>query len=157
MKKFLSVFVATTLVSIATQLPSQAGETKKNYVGVGLTSISGITGFGLTSKFGIADSLSVRPFISILASSGNTSLYLGGASVTYDFSLSNADLTPYGGLGYGSVGITNGVDNASLGSSIYAELGADYNVAESISINGNYKYFFSGSSNALALGAGYRF
>jgi hypothetical protein len=158
MKKFLSVLVATALVGAATQLPSQADEVKKNYVGVGLTSISSITGFGLTSKFGVAENISVRPFVSILASSGNTSLYLAGASATYDFSLSSgSELTPYAGIGYGVVGITNGTQNANLGSSIYAELGADYNVAESISINGNYKNFFSGGGSALGLGASYRF
>jgi outer membrane protein W len=157
MKKFLSVLVSTAIVGVAIQLPSQADETKKNYVGVGLTSISNITGFGLVSKFEVANSISVRPFVSILASSGDTSVYLAGASVTYDFSLSTSNLTPYGGIGYGFAGITNGLDNATLGSSIYAEIGADYNVAESISINGNYKNFFSGGGSALGLGASYRF
>ena len=157
MKKFLSVLVVTAVVGVATQLPGQADEAKKNYVGVGITSING-TGFGLVSKINIADNISARPFLSVLASDGDTSLYIAGASVTYDFSLSNAELTPYAGLGYGFVGITNGVQSANLGSSTYGELGVDYNVAESITINGNYKYFFSsGGGNALGLGAGYRF
>jgi outer membrane protein W len=158
MKKFLSVLVVTAVVGVATQLPGQADEAKKNYVGLGITSISGSTGFGLVSKINIADNISARPFLSVLGSYGDTSLYLAGASVTYDFSLSNAELTPYAGLGYGFVGITNGVQSANLGSSTYGELGADYNVAESITINGNYKYFFSsGGGNALGLGASYRF
>ncbi len=157
MNKFLSVLVVTAVVGIATQLPSQADEAKKNYVGVGVTSLNG-TGLGLVSKINIADNISARPFLSVLGSYGDTSLYIAGASVTYDFSLSNAELTPYAGLGYGFVGITNGVESANLGSSTYGELGADYNVADSITINGNYKYFFSsGGGNALGLGAGYRF
>jgi Outer membrane protein beta-barrel domain len=158
MKKFLSVFVVSALMSVATQLPSQAGEVKKSYVGVGVTSISNVTGFGIVSRIGVSDNISIRPFISILGSSGDTSLYLAGASATYDFSLSNSDFTPYAGLGYGVVGITNGIANANLASSIYGELGADYNAAESVSINGTYKYFFSGGGgNSLGLGVGYRF
>ena len=82
MKKFLSVLVSATLIAIAIQLPSQADETKKNYVGVGITSISSITGFGLVSKIRVADNISVRPFVSILGSSGDTSLYLAGVSAT---------------------------------------------------------------------------
>ena len=157
MKNFLAVFVATVSICIATQLPSQAGEAKKSYVGVGVTSVSSITGFGIVSKIGIADNVSIRPFISVLASSGSTSLYLAGASVTYDFNQTNADFNPYAGLGYGFVGITNGIENANLGSSAYGEIGADYNVAESVAVNGNYKYFFAGGGNSLGLGVGYRF
>ena len=74
--------VVTSLVSVAIQLPSKADEAKKNYVGVGATFIGDTTGFGLVSKIRVADNISVRPFVSILGSSGDTSLYLAGVSAT---------------------------------------------------------------------------
>ncbi|WP_309745473.1 MULTISPECIES: outer membrane beta-barrel protein [unclassified Chamaesiphon] len=158
MKKFLSVLVTTALVSVATQLPSQADEAKKNYVGVGATFIGDTTGLGVVSKIGVAENISVRPFVSILGSSGDTSLYIAGVSATYDFNLSNADLTPYAGLGYSSIGVTDGNATANLVSSFYAEVGADYNVSDSFTINGTYRYFFAGNDGgSLGLGVGYRF
>jgi outer membrane protein W len=158
MKNILSVLATTALVSIALQLPSQAGEQKKSYVGLGATFIGDTTGLGLVSKFGVADNISIRPFVSILGSSGNTSLYLAGISATYDFNLSNADLVPYAGLGYSSIGVTDGNSTENLVSSVFAEVGVDYNVADSIAVNGSYRYFFAGDDGgSLSVGVSYRF
>jgi opacity protein-like surface antigen len=154
MKKLLSILFATVVVGVVSQTPSQARDMKKNYVGGGATFVGNTTGFGITSKIGVADNISVRPFVSILGSSNNVTAYLGGVSATYDFNIPNSDFSPYAGVGYGVLGITNGIDTVSDGS-VYAEAGADYNVANSVVVNGNYRLIRG--DGAFSIGAGYRF
>jgi outer membrane protein W len=157
MKKLLSVLIATALVSIATQLPSQAGEDKKIYVGAGASFLGDTTAFGLVSKVEISDNISIRPFISFLGSSGDTSAYLLGASATYDFGVPGSSLLPYGGIGYAAFTATDGTTTVNLASSLYGEAGADFNVADNFTINGNYRYYTGSNDGSFSLGAVYKF
>jgi outer membrane protein W len=158
MKKVLSTLVATVLIIGAAQLPSKAEEDKKYSVGLSATFLGDTTGIGVNSRFSLSDNISIRPFISFLGSSGSTTLYLAGASATYDFKQLTPSLTPYGGIGYGFLGVSDGTNTANLSSSIYGEAGVDYSLANNFLINGNYKYFFAGDDGgALSVSAGYRF
>jgi outer membrane protein W len=157
MKKLLSVLIATALVSISTQLPSQAGEDKKIYVGAGATFLGDTTGFGIVSKVGISDNISIRPFISFLGSSGDTSTYLLGASATYDFGVPGSNLLPYGGIGYAAFSVSDGTTAVNSEPSLYGEAGADFNVADSFTINGNYRYYTGSRDGSFSLGAAYKF
>lgn len=146
---------------------------KKNYVGITVGSILNIPAYGINAKFGIADNISVRPFIqfakvpdSILNLEGergavSISGFLYGLSATYDFNVPNSPLAPYAGIGLANASGTYVNNNpgsrdggSSFTSPVYVELGADYKLTDEVVINANYKFqdlgFFS-------FGAGYRF
>jgi opacity protein-like surface antigen len=153
MKKILSVLLATAALSVAAQMPSQANEMKKNYVGGGATFFSGLTGFGVISRIGVADNISVRPSISILGSSNNITVYAYSVTATYDFNMPSG-LTPYAGVGILGVGASNGTNSVTSPSTFIIEGGADYDISDSFTLNGNYKF---NNGGALSLGAGYKF
>ena len=89
----------------------------------------------ILTKFGIADSVAVRPFIQFYNSNGGSaSIY--GASVTYNFNNPNSGLIPYLGLGAAAVTTTG---SSSGNGGLYFEGGIDYNASENFVINANYK------------------
>jgi hypothetical protein len=61
-----------------------------------------LTFYGINSKIGISDNISVRPFIelgNISVDGTNANAVFYGASATYDFDIPNSGLSPYVGVG----------------------------------------------------------
>jgi hypothetical protein len=155
MKKFSTMIASGFVVScgltaaMTWAAPAQAqkyqyNQNKHNYVGPAVSFGSNTTAVGATSRFGIAETLSVRPFLAI----GNGSSIFGG-SVTYDFNLDTGEgqsngFTPYAGAGI--------IGSSGLGSSgVYLEIGADYNASETIVLNANHR-FNSGGFTSVGVG-----
>lgn len=148
MKKIL---LAGAIVAAAvTQMPSEAqAGVGENYIGPTISFGNGETTLGINSKFGVAENLSLRPFVSF--PSNRTQF---GTSLTYDFDLvSRTPVTPFAGAGI--------VFNSSSGvsdSTAFLQAGADFNVSQEFTINGSLNIpLRSGSSTFLTVGAGYRF
>jgi opacity protein-like surface antigen len=161
-KSFISVAAAsfsTAALMAVSATGAMAGEETKNYVGPTIGFPNGGTLFGVTSKFGIADNISARPFVqfaSLSYTGGSGSLTVYGASATYDFNIPKSGFTPYAGIGI--VGATVSVSGAGYsgsgsGSGLYFEGGADYTVSDSIVLNANYR----SNIGYLSIGAGYQF
>lgn len=139
---------ASILLSIGT---ATASEDNRNYVAPNVGLVNNRAIYGINTKFGIGDSVALRPFLKFYESSegGNTTIY--GTSVTYNFSSPNSSLIPYLGLGLAEV--TTARPSSSRGG-FYLEGGVDYNATDNIVINANY---LQGSNGLLTIGAGYRF
>ena len=153
MKKLLLLpAIFASLVTAITQTPAaMAGGIGNNYVGPSVTFGGGQSVFGIDSKLGISDNISLRPFIAF--PSAGTQL---GTSLTYDWDLrqSATPLTPF--IGVGAQFQTGGNNNTTIG---YAQVGADFNVSDSIALLGSVQIPFN-SNNAntsVTLGAGLRF
>ena len=150
-----SIFAATSSILTAALIllsvgSASASEERRNYVAPTIGVINNKTLYGINTKFGIADSVAVRPFIQFYNSNGGSaSIY--GASVTYNFNNPSSGLIPYLGLGAAAV-TTTGSSSGSGG--LYVEGGVDYNVSENFVINANYK---QGENGWINIGAGYRF
>jgi opacity protein-like surface antigen len=146
---------------------------RKNYVGLTVGSILNIPAYGINAKIGIADNVSVRPFIQYAKApdailnldGGNNSIsasgFLYGLSFTYDLNVPNSLLAPYVGIGLanasGSYSNNNPGQNSagsSFTSPVFIELGADYKLTDETVVNANYKFQDLGF---LSLGMGYRF
>ncbi|WP_310481848.1 outer membrane beta-barrel protein [Chamaesiphon sp. VAR_48_metabat_403] len=158
-----SIFAVASLLTASCVLLSAGGasaQEKTSYVGPSIGFSNGTTLFGINAKIKVADSISVRPFVqfgsrSIGPVNGNVTFY--GASATYDFSLPSTQFAPYAGVGY--LGATasvsfQGQSASGSDSSIYFEVGSDYNVTDSIAINANYKFKDNGF---FSVGGAYRF
>jgi hypothetical protein len=148
-KKFIlsSLVILTTAVGIARPAQAQLGQ---NNVGASINFGNGETALGFDARFGIADSLSIRPNIYFPASAT-----IFGAAVTYDFPAVDTErrLTPFIGLG----GRFNSGGNNT--STIYATAGADYSLDSSFILKGNLSVPFSnnGATTTVGIGAGIRF
>jgi opacity protein-like surface antigen len=153
--KSLVLTLTSSLLTAAFALVSMNGAAAgdKNYVGATIGLPGGGTLFGVNSKFGVADSISARPFAQFLSSGGAT-LSVYGVSGTYDFKLPQSDLTPYAGVGVAGASISGGGATYNVGSGVYFEAGADYNFSDNFVANANYKF---NSLGYLSIGAGYRF
>jgi len=120
------------------------------YIAPSVSFGGGQTAFGVDGKFGIADNISLRPYV-YFPSAGTQF----GGSVTYDWDLRQASLpiTPFIGLG---VSFQTGNNNGSTG---YAQAGADLNISENIALLGAVGIPFGNNnfSTAVTLGAGLRF
>lgn len=136
---------------------SSDSSSKKNYVGPTISLGSGATLFGVNSKFGATDNISVRPFFQF-ASVDGASVSFYGASATYDFvSPQSTMFTPYAGLGYIGVTVSAGSFSGS-GSGLYGEVGADYNASDSIVLNTSYRSILSaGGGGYFSIGGGLKF
>jgi hypothetical protein len=126
----------------------RASEEKVNYIGPSINFINDTTLYGVTSKFRVADNVSVRPFVQF-ANSGSGTLGLYGVGVSYDFNSSNSNLVPYLGAGYV---IAANTGNFIVKSADYIEIGAEYNATDNIEINANYK-----TNSWFNFNVGYRF
>lgn len=152
-KLFLLPAILMTLVATAvTQSPQAAvaGGIGNNYIAPSVTFGGGSSVFGIDSKFGIADNVSLRPYIAF--PSGSTQF---GSSITYDWDLRQASLpiTPFVGLGLSFE--TGNSNNTTTG---FAQVGADLNVSDSIALLGAVAIpFNNNSSTSVTLGAGLRF
>lgn len=159
-----NIFAATVLcLSVAlTGIVSSANnamaqDAKKNYVGPSIGFANGTTLFGVNSKFGVSDNVSVRPYAQF-GSIGGISITSYGATATYDFSIPKTDFAPYAGIGFG--GLTGSAGGASASASGLAlEFGSDYNVSDSIALNANYRILTNGNGNGslFNIGGGFKF
>jgi hypothetical protein len=155
MPKFL-LFPAILAACAAaiTQAPTAAiaGGIGNNYIAPTVTFGGGTSAFGIDSKLGIADHVSLRPYV--IFPSGGTNF---GSSITYDWDLRQAALpiTPFIGLG---VNFETG--NANTTTTGFAQVGADFNVTESFALLTSIAIPFNnnnGNSTDITLGAGLRF
>ncbi len=153
MKK--SIATLTVLCASATVMgviqPASA-QVGNSIIGPSVAFGSGNTVFGIDSKFGVAESISVRP--AVYFGNGNT---LFGSAVTYDFNLPNAGankITPFvgGSLFFGS---------NSGNSSVFSILGgADFDVSDTIQLKGAVNVPINsggGGSTFVTIGAGFKF
>ncbi len=155
MKRFLLATVMTiaTTAAAVTQMSSvaQAGGRGFNQIGPTVTFGNGNSVFGIGGKLGIADNLSVRPFVTF--PSGGT---VFGSSLTYDWDLGRrSPITPFVGAG---IAIASG--GGLTQTEGFAQVGADFNVSREFAISGNLGIPFNsnnGSSTAFTLGANFRF
>jgi hypothetical protein len=153
MKKLLLLpAILASLVAAITQTPTaaMAGGIGNNYVGPVVTFGGGQSVFGIGSKLGISDNISLRPFVTF--PSGPTQL---GTSLTYDWDLrqSATPITPFVGVG---AAFQTGGNSTTVG---YAQVGADFNVSDSVALLGSVQIPFNSnnSSTSVSLGAGLRF
>jgi hypothetical protein len=155
MHKFLTALsIFLTIAAATIQAPSNAiaGGLGNNYIAPSVTFGGGSTSFGVDGKVGIADNISVRPYI--VFPSGGTEF---GGSLTYDWDLrqSVSSLTPFVGLGLNVE--TGGTNNTTTG---FAQVGADFNVNEQFALLGSVAIPFNSNNNnatSVTLGAGLRF
>jgi hypothetical protein len=140
--------VAAATTGVVNPASAQVGQSA---IGPSVAFGSGSTVFGIDSKFGVSDNISVRP--AVYFGNGNT---LIGSGVTYDFDLKNSGsskITPFvgGSLFFG----TN-----SGSASVFSLLGgADFDVSDSVQLKGavNVPISSNGSSAFVTIGAGFRF
>jgi hypothetical protein len=155
MKKhlFISASLAISAAAAITQSPTaaMAGGIGNNYIAPGVTFGGGQTVFGIQSKLGIADNVSLRPFVTFPAN--NTQF---GTSITYDWDLrqSSVPITPFVGVGIAFQ--TASQNNTTAG---FAQVGADFNVNESFSLLTSVAIPFNSNtaSTSVNVAAGLRF
>jgi hypothetical protein len=144
-----SSILATALILLSIGSAS-AAEDKQNYIAPSIGFVNSNTLYGINAKFGLAENVSLRPFIqSKNSGAGTVTAY--GASVTYNFQIPSSRLIPYLGFGAAEVATTG---TATGNGGVYFEGGIDYNASDNLVINANYK---SASNSWLNIGAGYRF
>jgi opacity protein-like surface antigen len=127
-----------------------AGGIGNNYIGPSVSFGNGSTVFGIDSKLGVADNLSLRPYVTF--PSGGTTF---GTSLTYDWDLrkSSLPITPFIGLG---INFNSGNNNTQTTG--FAQIGTDLDVSENISLLGSVQIpFNSGYSTTVTIGSGLRF
>jgi hypothetical protein len=147
------VMLCTSVVALGISAPAKA-EIGKNVVGPSINIGGGSTTIGVDSKFGVSDTLSVRPFV--FFPSGGT---VFGAGLTYDFNLPNpaklVQITPFLGGGV-SVASANGLNASST--TVYLTGGADFDINENIELKAALSIpLTSAQTTNVVLGAGYRF
>jgi hypothetical protein len=136
--------------AIGTISPAMAGESaRKNSVGPAITLVGGLTGFGANARFGIADNVSVRPYVIFFSGTGASATAFGG-DITYDYNFPKSDWTIYGGLRVGSTVISNGTQSAGFGGIVF-NVGTDYQISDSLVLNAN------GNFGGLTLGGRFNF
>jgi hypothetical protein len=131
----------------------RAEPTGRNTIGPSISIGNGVT-VGIDSKFGIAENVSLRPFIYF--GNGGTDF---GTALTYDINLKNTGntnkITPFIG---GSVDIRSGSGVGVTTASLVA--GAEYELTESIQLKAAINVPLNssqGQSTNLTAGAGFRF
>jgi hypothetical protein len=155
MNKFLTTISIIATVAVATIQATDkafAGGIGNNYIAPAVTFGGGETAFGVDSKIGIADHVSLRPYV--IFPSGGTSF---GSSLTYDWDLrqSATSITPFVGLGLDIE--TGGNNSVTTG---FAQVGADLNVSDQVALVGSVAIPFNSTNNnvtTVTLGAGLRF
>jgi hypothetical protein len=155
MKKHIVALVriCASVAGLAICAPAQA-QTAQNSIGPSLAIGGGQTNFGIDSKFGVSDNLSLRPFIYF--PTGGTDF---GTALTYDFKLQNngnkVQITPFVG---GSVDVNSGNGNSITTVGLVG--GADFDVTDSVRLKAALVVPLStdsGQTTAVTLGAGFRF
>lgn len=151
MKKLIAIIALAATTIAVTQSSALAGRVGKNTIGPSVTFGNGQSVFGVNGKFGVADNVSVRPYVNF--PTGGTDF---GASLTYDWNLGrhNRSLTPFAGVGVNIA--TAGNQSAT---NAFAQAGADFNINDSVSLLGSVNVPLSSQNNGTnyTLGAGLRF
>lgn len=151
MKNTLTALTVLASVLAVTQVPAMAGGVGNNTIGPSVRLGNGNSIFSIDGKFGVADNLSLRPYVAF--PSGGTDF---GTSLTYDFNLRRTPVTPFIGAGV-NIGTAN-IPGASSTTTGYAQLGADFNVSRDFGLLGSVNIPFSSSNGTnVTLGAGLRF
>ncbi len=145
------VMLCSSVVALGMSAPARA-ELGKNTIGPSLNIGGGQTVFGIDSKFGVSDNLSLRPFVEF--PSGGT---VFGSSLTYDFNVSRGEkvqITPF--LGGGIAVATGGGSNNT---EAYFTGGADFGVTDNIELRAALEVPISSNNSvtSVKLGAGFKF
>jgi hypothetical protein len=160
MKKILSVLASAAILATAVQLPSNAAP-KTNTIGPQISFGNGLTLFGAKAKFGVADSISVRPELAF-GSVGGVSIIGYGAALTYDFDLSSSQSSttqfePYAGIGFLGISASGNGGSGST-SSAFIDLGTDIGLGGNLNLNADLKISLGGGGGTLfGIGAGFKF
>jgi opacity protein-like surface antigen len=153
MKKLLFIPAILFTIVVAAIAPSPkaavAGGIGNNYIAPSVSFGGGSSVFGIDGKIGVADNFALRPFVTF--PSGGTEY---GTSLTYDWDLHQASLpiTPFIG-----VGIDFQTSNQNTQTKGFAQVGADFNVSDSVALLGAVAIPFNGGNTNVTLGAGFRF
>jgi hypothetical protein len=146
-------FLSSSVATVGMSKPANA-QFAQSSIGPSLEFGNGQTVFGIDSKFGIRDNLSLRPFIYF--PSGGTNF---GTALTYDFNLRNntntLQITPFVG---GSVDFNTGNGNSITTVGLVG--GADLDLTDSIRLKGAIIVPLSndrGQTTTVTVGAGFRF
>lgn len=150
MKKTLTALTVLASVLVATQLPAMAGGVGNNTIGPSVRLGNGNSIFAIDGKFGIADNISLRPYVAF--PSNGTDF---GTSLTYDFSVRRTPFTPFIGAGV-NIGTAN-IPNSSSTTTGFAQVGADFNVSKDFALLGSVNIPFNSGGTNVTLGAGLRF
>lgn len=152
------VMLCSSVAALSMGAPAKA-QMGKNSIGpsVQFGNIGNSSTFvGIDSKFGVSDSLSLRPFVYF--PSGGT---LFGSGLTYDFNLQNSNnsvqITPYLG---GAVEVASATNGGNSTTSVGFVGGADLDVTESVQVRGGLFVPLSnnnGRPTTFNIGAGFRF
>ncbi len=127
-----------------------AGGIGNNYIGPSGTFGNSQSVFGIDSKFGVADNVSLRPYVTF--PSGGTTF---GTSLTYDWDLrkSSLPITPFIGLG-----LNFNTANSNTSTNGFAQIGTDLNINDSFSLLAAVAIPFNGgNSTTVTIGSGLRF
>ncbi len=146
------VMLCASAATLGMSAPAKA-ELGQSYIGPSISIGGGSTVFGIDSKFGVSDNLSIRPFITF--PSGGTTF---GGALTYDFDISRGrsrvQITPFVG---------GGVEVATSGSfsetQAYFTGGADFDVTDAVALKASIEVPLSSnnSTTSVTLGAGFKF
>jgi hypothetical protein len=151
MKNTLTALTVLASILAVTQIPAMAGGIGHNTIGPSVRLGNGNSIFSIDGKLGIADNLSLRPYVAF--PSGGTKF---GTSLTYDFDLRRTPVTPFIGAGI-DIGTANLPGSASSTTG-FAQIGADFNVSRDFALLGSVNIpFSSGGGTNVTLGAGLRF
>jgi hypothetical protein len=156
MKKHLIIafaFLCSSVASLVMSKPASA-QFSRNYIGPSVELGNGQTIFGIDSKFGISDNLSLRPFVYF--PNGGTNF---GTALTYDLSLQNSantlQLTPFVG---GTVDFNNTNGNSTTSFGLVG--GVDLDLTDSLRLKGAIIVPLNndrGQTTTVTVGAGFRF
>jgi hypothetical protein len=148
------VMLCSSAIALGINAPARAelGARGTSSVGPAIFIGDGDTVFGVDSKFGVSDNLSLRPFIAF--PSGGT---VFGSSLTYDFDVSRGtkvQITPFIGGG-----VAVGTGGTRSNTQAYFTGGADFGVTDSIDLRAALDVPLSSnnSSTNVRLGAGFKF
>jgi hypothetical protein len=156
MKKQIIIALAFLYSSVASLVMSKPASAQfaQSSIGPSIEFGNGQTVFGVDSKFGIRENLSLRPFIYF--PNGGTNF---GTALTYDFNLRNTantlQLTPFVG---GSVNFNTGDGNSTTSFGLVG--GVDLDLSDSLRLKGAITVPLSNNQNQttnVTVGAGLRF
>ncbi len=152
MKNTITALTVLASVLAVTQVPAMAGGVGNNTIGPSVRLGNGNSIFSIDGKFGVADNLSLRPYVAF--PSGATSF---GTSLTYDFSVRRTPITPFIGAGI-DIASANNLPGSSSTTTGFAQIGADFNISRDFGLLGSVNIPFNSSRGTnVTLGAGLRF
>jgi hypothetical protein len=148
------VMLCSSVVALGMSAPARA-EMGKSVVGPSLLfgNNGGGTAFGIDSKFGISENLSVRP--AIYFPNGGT---IFGAGLTYDFDLGRNSKTPITPFLGGNLAFISG-NNGGSATVVSFTGGADFSVSDTIDLKAAINVPISGNNfgTYFSIGGGFKF